>query len=870
MTDYKAFWGKARPEAGGAGPGWHPLVYHMADVAAVGDALLAARPFLMDRLVGLSGIAAVRLRPWLLFAMAAHDLGKFSAPFQMLRADLVHDPALRAWGSVAAPRHDRIGVEAWRRCIGPRLFDNPPRRQGHFIDLLIISACGHHGRPTGNEPFDLASAFPEASRVAAQTTLAEFFTVFGPKLDGDWPRQEARNRFSWLFAGLCMVADHVGSNTDWFAYHEPALSLDAYWAEIAQPRAAAAIKAAGLAPAKANPPGSVRDLVPHITRPTPLQHWAATVEIDDRPALWLIEEETGAGKTEAAILLAQRLIAAGQGEGIHLALPTLATANAMEARLRKVVTGLFDPHAKPPVTVLNHSARDIAPLVTNYADDTERAETMRGLWAQDDRRRAFFADFGVGTIDQALLAVLPAKYQGLRLAGLAGRVLIIDEIHAYDAFTLGLIGRLLTFLGAFGVPVIAMSATLPASARQALVAAYGAKGAPGADAPYPMALKAEAARVCVTALSPARDPQPVKVARLENAQAAIARLKVCSKEGQPAVWIRNTVADAQAAAAALAKEGIAVALFHSRFALCDRLARESELLACFGPDSPNRQGIVVATQVIEMSLDVDFDVMISDLAPIDALIQRAGRLWRHRHRTGRSVEDRVLQVLGPAAGDTVEAGWYRGALGHGAALVYADHARLWRTMRRIEEEGGLRPGRGQVELVYDEGDLCDVPAPLHDTANRREGKDRAQAALASANALSLDKGYQGSNANFTEDAELATRWNDQQSKQWRLARWDGQTLQPWAPETWNGRALGLYERWRLSETGVPLTRCAELRIDDPALSAAIEAIRKAEPDRAFRPEILPVQSETGAVIGTGKAGAAALTYHATVGLHSSG
>jgi CRISPR-associated endonuclease/helicase Cas3 len=221
-----------------------------------------------------------------------------------------------------------------------------------------------------------------------------------------------------------------------------------------------------------------------------VQDWAERVPLPDGPFLALVEDVTGGGKTEAALVLTHRLLAEGRAKGLYMALPTMATANAMFTRLAEAYRRLFEPDPdQEPSLALAHGATklhdgfqaairagDPARASEPETDDDnprgDEAGAACAAWLALEQRKAFLADVGVGTIDQAILGVLPAKYQSLRLLGLSQRVLIVDEAHAYDAYVGEELDRLLTFQAALGSSAVILSATLPATTKRRLVNAF--------------------------------------------------------------------------------------------------------------------------------------------------------------------------------------------------------------------------------------------------------------------------------------------------------------------------------------------------------------------------------------------------------------
>ena len=291
-------------------------------------------------------------------------------------------------------------------------------------------------------------------------------------------------------------------------------------------------------------------------------------------------------------------------------------------------------------------------------------------------------------------------------------MLVIDEIHSLDAYQNVLVEALLTFHAAFGGSAVLISATLTTDARQRLADAF-AKGAGWSrrtigEAHFPLATAIDAAGVRSTPVASERGSRrDLAVKRLDSAADAVDVLRQAHADGLGAVWIRNTVQDALDAYrdVTAALPDATVDLFHARFALGDRLEIEQRVLKSFGKPSEasDRRRIVIATQVVEQSLDCDWDIMISDLAPIDLLIQRAGRLHRHDHRPPRPAP--VLYVVGPAPIPDAASKWYEAAFPR-AAYVYPNHGQLWLTMKVLLDAGGLLPLRSQnprrlLEQVYD-------------------------------------------------------------------------------------------------------------------------------------------------------------------------
>jgi CRISPR-associated endonuclease/helicase Cas3 len=274
---------------------------------------------------------------------------------------------------------------------------------------------------------------------------------------------------------------------------------------------------------------------------------------------------------------------------------------------------------------------------------------------------------------------------------------------------------------------------------------------------------------------------PVRlVASTGDAVAAIVRAQ---RRGATVAWIRNTVDDCVGAAALLRTEGLEPLVFHARFAQGDRQAREGEVVNLFGPEATagERRGrVVVATQVIEQSLDLDFDAMVTDIAPMDLVIQRAGRLCRHSRRNSeRPPGFRCeLLVLSPAPVDDPDSGWLGGEF-RGTSYIYNNPGVLWITARLLERHGEIRSPGGIRALVEGAYDPAAVPAGLESGSDKAIATGYAGAAMARYSTLRLEDGYHGFARTWESDIRVLTRLTDPQSII-RLARVEGDTLLPWA------------------------------------------------------------------------------------------
>jgi CRISPR-associated endonuclease/helicase Cas3 len=833
------YWGKARPAA--AGPVWHPLAYHCLDVAAAMAAILEIRPAWLASISGQSSLDLEETRKRLILVAALHDIGKFAENFQWKVPDVF---------ATLQPHADpRLMNSRGHGDVGHRLWESlSEEREDAALDALepwLMAAVAHHGVPTDGSVV-LGEAMSRSSRADVTAFIDAAFELIG-RPSAARCRSKAE---TWRVAGLVMLADWIGSNQAWFPYREPSESLETYWVEaLAQGRHAAA--RADLGEVAAATRFDLSDLLGRAADPSPLQDWAGRETVPAEPSLYLIEDLTGSGKTEAALILAHRLIAAGQAEGVYWALPTMATANGLYRRLEGRYQTLFAPDGPKPSLVLAHGGRDLntafqasigagfdARYGENGGEQNQAGEAHCAEFIAEDRKKTFLAQVGVGTLDQALLAVLPVRHQALRLATLSRRVLVIDEAHAYDPYMTAALERLLTFQRALGGTAIVLSATLAASQRRKFAATYNAS-APAAltSLAFPLITRASASGVVEARQAANRGTRrDLATCRRPSPEAAMDALLDAARQGGCAVYVRNTVKDAFEAVAYLrarAAEGVTVSLFHARFALADRLARENDVLNRFGVDSTSeaRRGqILVATQVVEQSLDLDFDHMATDLCPMDLLIQRAGRLHRHGHRPPRP--DPVLDVVAPEARPDVSADWYAAMFPTGR-YVYPDVGQLWRTQRLLEEFGGLplasRSPRDLIEPVFGDDSLVlpDVLVPASDAA---QGKGSAARAIGFLNALKVGEFFRSAGA-WDSDIRTPTRLGEPGIAV-RLARWRDGVLSPWCDDA------DPYRAWRMSELSLRASQFQAAVMPSDDCAKAVEATRASWPGRFDPPPIL--------------------------------
>ncbi len=392
---------------------------------------------------------------------------------------------------------------------------------------------------------------------------------------------------------------------------------------------------------------SFSDLFPFISSPRPLQ--SACSSLEKTAPLTIIEVPMGEGKTEAALYHAARICNSMHGRGIYMALPSQATSNQISARMNSMLKELNYGEAR-----LLHGTAFLSQLVPERYE-TEDEETA-AKWIRPSRM-GFLGSNAVGTVDQAMAAVLRTRFSMLRLAGLANKVLIIDEIHAYDMYMSQIIEILLRWCRDLRIPVILLSATMQQAQKERYLSCFGAGYEQIKKDQYPMITQVLTGGSIGLYPVEAYDHYEfiVKPRRMPYNAEEIANMAVSAvREGGCLAILANTVGHAQEIYQALQtikRQDTHILLFHGRFPLRRKAEIERHCVKLFGKDRIHRpeRAILVATQVVEQSIDLDFDGMISELAPIDLLLQRAGRLHRHRGNSRpASLAEPALHVLLPA------------------------------------------------------------------------------------------------------------------------------------------------------------------------------------------------------------------------------
>lgn len=408
------------------------------------------------------------------------------------------------------------------------------------------------------------------------------------------------------------------------------------------------------------------------------------------PGIYIVEAPMGVGKTEAALIGVEQLSTKTHASGMFFGLPTQATSDGMFDRISDWLENIDDEKKSLQLVHGRAALNDsyVSLPRSDVYDETRHGSVLVNEWFAG-RKTAVLDDFVVGTVDQFLMTALKQRHLALRHLGFSKKVIVIDEVHAYDAYMSQYLCRALRWMGAYNVPVIILSATLPAKTRVELIENYlRGSGKKWRDVTKPKGWETSQNYPLITYTDGTAVKQfsdiniasrlTVDVIRL-NEEELINTLEDELAAGGIAGIIVNTVRRAQEIAkiCSLHFGEDLVELLHSNFIATHRIEKEKELLRAIGKKAERPcKKIIVGTQVIEQSLDIDFDVLVSDLAPMDLIIQRIGRLHRHRAvKRPQSLSRPKAYVMGGEGFDFEP----------GASVIYGDYL-LIRTQLLLPEK----------------------------------------------------------------------------------------------------------------------------------------------------------------------------------------
>lgn len=677
-------------------PMWLPLTVHLQDTMEVCGLLYehwladGVKKFLTNSIGFDLEDKDEFLKKVCMFLGAVHDIGKATPIFQV-KASIDNELDI-----LVLKQLKQAGFTHLDKYIAKQLKDVRHNISGQYIltkegiNLCVANIIGaHHGIPVCEHKaedafYGYTSSFYQDDnnnspiailwQTLQKTLVHNALTKCGFKAASDLPcvRQPAQV----ILSGLLIMADWIASNEEYF----PLIPLDtckveakrvqtgfekwyeerthawqpkAYTPDIYQTRFGSTI----IEYDKKFIPNDIQEKVANLV------HKIAN------PGIIILEAPMGKGKTEAALVVVEELAKQTNRTGMFFGLPTQATSNSMFGRITDWLRH-FDGkqsirliHGKAQ---LNEQFANLPKSSCIYEDDTcdddNRSSHNIGSSENDTtkisvndwfagRKLSILDDFTVGTVDQILLMALKQKHLMLRHLGFSNKVVVIDEVHAYDAYMSVYLYQALRWLGAYRVPVVILSATLPSNKRKQLVENYMNGAEKFTTAAKPSDFDTNEAYPLLTY----NDGQTIKQfsdfdteqgvnyeiqckSQSESEREAIVELvRKLTPDGGVVGVIVNTVRRAQEFAQccmeAFGEDN--VALLHSSFIATDRYSKEKQLINTIGKDGQRPHfKIIIGTQVIEQSLDIDFDVLITDLAPMDLLLQRMGRLHRH-HNTKR-------------------------------------------------------------------------------------------------------------------------------------------------------------------------------------------------------------------------------------------
>ncbi len=757
MTEklYYKYWGKAGSDEGQVN-NYHLLPYHCLDVAAVADIWWDQSHDLSPCFIEITGLNEKQTRAWLLFFIALHDYGKFDLRFQRkalvawkaVNAGLSAIPTQLNGQSIKEYNHGPAGLYWFYQDLKERFSSGDDDFYCDDNDdwlawcSWLAPVVGHHGvvpqdHEKDNPKYQLHSAsqlildeFKQSRRQWLSALEQLFLTPAGLSLN-DTPPLLATTKNSQssatMLAGFCSVSDWLGSS-ERFTYDDQPCDDLTQWYEYRLGVAKEALQEAGVI-SQIKPYQTIDAL---LNGCPPRQVQCLVEQLPKVQGLTLIEASTGSGKTETALAYAWQLLALGLADSIVFALPTQATANAMLKRLEQAAPLLFTNQTN---VVLAHGR---AKYEQNFIDlkqachpqtaqGHEEAWVQCGNWLAQSRKRVFLGQIGVCTIDQVLVSVLPVKHKFVRGFGIGRSVLIIDEIHAYNSYMYGLLDAVLEQQRLAGGSAILLSATLPFHQKVQLAKAWGCELAVANQA-YPLISHCNAGQTALFDLAEQPDQQPnptsvqlelIKTPHLLPNDDFIQRLLDAVMQGAQVCLVCNLVAVAQQLYQHVLDRieqdqrfsADQLLLFHSRFIFSDRQQKEQTVLNLFGAkpepaDARSKGHLLIATQVVEQSLDLDFDWLITQLCPVDLLFQRIGRLHRHSRSRPEHHAQPVCTVLLPTEDDYEL-----------HELIYGNSRVLWRTqqcLQKSEQETESQVSfpaayRDWIESVYNEEVWPDEP-----------------------------------------------------------------------------------------------------------------------------------------------------------------
>lgn len=735
---------------------WLPLWMHLKDTAGIMEKL--AKKWVPDSIPAAAGMNCSQFLTTAKFLGAVHDIGKATSYFQSIITQNCPQKYDEITGSGFVVNKKYRSAGKTPHAYAGQWILQSDMNEFHIPESLALVVGSHHGKPISydyimGEP-DMIKAYPvnffgvEEDNTSRRLWEASWYAIMDQALHlAGVPRADAlpvlMPEAQVLLSGLLIIADWIASNTDYF----PLLSLDDSGAEGAYP-------------------GRVEEGWARVSFP---ERWSSDIHLMDQeifkerfgflpnevqaqmlkavndsktPGLFVLEAQMGIGKTEAALGAAEILVSQNHNGGIFFGLPTQATSNGLFRRLynwaqkvsEETVNAVRLAHGSAE---FNEEYHKLALQGMSNVDEDEREQDRLGVhpWFQGNKR-ALLSDFVIGTVDQFLMASLKRKHFMLRHFGLAGKVVVIDECHAYDAYMNAYLDRSLQWMAAYGVPVILLSATLPSERRKELVECYAkaySKYRLGKRRPditytrsdwkentsYPLLTWTDGETVKQTDIRQSLPDKSVTIRYVNTIPDMIRLMDERLQDGGCGCIIANTVKAAQEiyTVCVHSMEQVRVILYHAQFTVPDRYEKEKQLLDKMGKsscDSDRNRLILIGTQVLEQSLDYDADIMVTQLCPIDLLLQRIGRLHRHDKRNEKMPNYSRPDRLGKPECIILRDG--ENSYDSGSSAVYGEYL-LMKTEQVLGTELKI-PGDipHLVQMVYDLGNDLELTGDAYECA----------------------------------------------------------------------------------------------------------------------------------------------------------
>ncbi|MDD5089515.1 MAG: CRISPR-associated helicase Cas3' [Candidatus Wallbacteria bacterium] len=649
---------------------------------------------------------------------AIHDVGKISPIFQknIKKEDPDYDPKKHH------SRYSESSLSSWLR----------QENLSNLEDWAIALGNHHGGKRLGNNATFDSSDGPVWQK-ARHEFIEKLLSEFGPL-----PSAQPTPRQVELASGFICVADWIASDESFF----PSEGLPK--GSQASIIAAKAVEQCGWIPVEINKvPRSFEEIFPF-----PANEFQSTLALcATKPGLYIVEAPMGSGKTEAALYAAYNLQRYGKNCGLYFGLPTRLTSERIHERVENFLAKL---NCTSQARLVHSQA-----WLKEFSHGGGEFGAGRKWFAP--RKRALLTPFGVGTLDQALLGVMRVKHWFMRLFGLCGKVVILDEVHSYVMYTGTLLDHLINALLECNCAVIVLTATLTGARKNAI---FGTVPCNDHDA-YPVITYRHTGEEKISSIqfeisvSKSITTSVIDISKDEAAEMAVA----AAEKGNCVLWICNTVAASQECYKIVKGKrkdrGPEVGLLHSRFPVYKRGKIEEKWMSMLGKDTKSRPDgcILISTQVVEQSVDIDADLLFTDLAPTDMLLQRMGRLWRHERKNRPCCQAEVKMIAGNYESALVEDS-LTSVMGK-SAFVYEPYVlwrsfQVWKSLNKVDIPRDIRK---LIEETYAEN------ADLHEKiqALKKKMEKKVEKLRLMANASTAEEQLLGSD----DENKACTRYSTQ-------------------------------------------------------------------------------------------------------------